>query len=256
MSGVSVEHVDGLVWIRFVRPDRRNAYDHEMAGEVAAAVDASSGEEVLAVVITGSGGSFCAGGALGALRQPDQDDIRTLFRGSLRMFDAIRGCPRPVIAAVNGVAAGGGNELIVACDLAIAARSATFGQTGPRVGSAPVFGATNLMALQIGEKRAKEWSFLCRRYSAADALALGLVNEVVDDDALEDRIRDIGAEVRRLSPRYLEIAKLSSNVWWNTLRDSYVSGMGMLIQAAGSADMVEGATAFLEKRAPQFRGPG
>jgi 2-ketocyclohexanecarboxyl-CoA hydrolase len=256
MSGVSVEHVDGLVWIRFVRPDRRNAYDHEMAGEVAAAVDASSGEEVLAVVITGSGGSFCAGGALGALRQPDQDDIRTLFRGSLRMFDAIRGCPRPVIAAVNGVAAGGGNELIVACDLAIAARSATFGQTGPRVGSAPVFGATNLMALQIGEKRAKEWSFLCRRYSAADALALGLVNEVVDDDALEDRIRDIGAEVRRLSPRYLEIAKLSSNVWWNTLRDSYVSGMGMLIQAAGSADMVEGATAFLEKRAPQFRRPG
>jgi 2-ketocyclohexanecarboxyl-CoA hydrolase len=256
MSGVSVDNVDGLVWIRFMRPDRRNAYDHEMAAEVAAAVDASSGEDVLAVVITGSGGSFCAGGALGALRQPDQDDIRTLFRGSLRMFDAIRGCPRPVIAAVNGVAAGGGNELIVACDLAVAARSATFGQTGPRVGSAPVFGATNLMALQIGEKRAKEWSFLCRRYSAAEALALGLVNEVVDDDALEGRVREIGAEIRRLSPRYLEIAKLSSNVWWNTLRDSYVSGMGMLIQAAGSADMVEGATAFLEKRAPQFRRPG
>jgi len=255
MSGVSVSNQNGLVWIRFERPDRRNAYDHQMAAEVAAAVDASSGEDVLAVVITGSGGSFCAGGALGALRQPDQDDIRTLFRGSLRMFDAIRGCPRPVIAAVNGVAAGGGNELIVACDLAIASRNATFGQTGPRVGSAPVFGATNLMALQIGEKRAKEWSFLCRRYSAAEALALGLVNEVVDDDALEDRIREIGEEIRRLSPRYLEIAKLSSNVWWNTLRDSYVSGMGMLIQAAGSPDMVEGATAFLEKRAPQFRRP-
>ena len=110
MSGVSVDNVNGLAWIRFVRPDRRNAYDHEMAAEVAAAVDASSGEDILAVVITGSGGSFCAGGALGALRQPDQDDIRSLFRGSLRMFDAIRGCPRPVIAAVNGVAAGEGTS--------------------------------------------------------------------------------------------------------------------------------------------------
>jgi 2-ketocyclohexanecarboxyl-CoA hydrolase len=253
MSGVSSEKTDGLVWIRFERPERRNAYDREMAAAVTAAVDEASTEDVLAVVITGSGGSFCAGGALDNLSDPSADALRALFLGSLRMFDAIRACPRPVIAAVNGAAAGGGNELVVACDLAIAARSATFGQTGPRVGSAPVFGATNLMALQLGEKHAKEWSFLCRRYSAEHAERLGLVNEVVDDDRLEDRVREIGEEIRRLSPRYLEIAKQSSNVWWNQLRDSYMSGFSMLIQAVGSPDMIEGATAFLEKRRPQFR---
>ena len=82
-------------------------------------------------MITGVPGSFCAGGALGNLSAPDVTDMRALYRGSLRLFDAIRNCPRPVIAAVNGPAAGGGNELVIACDLAIAAESATFGQTGP-----------------------------------------------------------------------------------------------------------------------------
>ena len=161
-------------------------------------------------------------------------------------------CPRPVIAAVNGAAAGGGNELVVACDLAIAARSATFGQTGPRVGSAPVTGATNVMSVQIGEKRAKELSFLCRRYTAEQALEMGLVNKVVDDDDLDAQVRSWCAEITALSPRYLEIAKVSSNIWWNSARDSFTNGLGMLIQAIGSEDMVEGANAFLEKRPPKF----
>src|SRR4051812_47015974 len=147
--------------------------------------DASSHHSV---VITGSGGSFCAGGALTNLSKPDLAGMRGLYRGSLRLFDAVRNCPRPVIAAVNGAAAGGGNELVVACDLAVAARSATFGQTGPRVGSAPVTGATNVMGIQIGEKRAKELAMLTRRYPAERAKEMGLVNEVVDDDALESTV--------------------------------------------------------------------
>jgi 1,4-dihydroxy-2-naphthoyl-CoA synthase len=171
------------------------------------------------------------------------------------MFDSIRQCPRPVIAAVNGAAAGGGNELVVACDLAIAARSATFGQTGPRVGSAPVTGATNVMSLQIGEKKAKELSLLCRRYTAEQALAMGLVNAVVDDLELESEAERWCAEIAALSPRYLEIAKISSNIWWNAARDSFATGLGMLMQAVGSADMVEGATAFLQKRKPLFPRP-
>jgi 1,4-dihydroxy-2-naphthoyl-CoA synthase len=178
--------------------------------------------------------------------------MRALYRGSLRMFDAIRSCPRPVIAAVNGAAAGGGNEVVVACDLAVAARSATFGQTGPRVGSAPVTGATNVMGIQIGEKRAKELAFLCRRYSADQALGLGLVNAVVDDDRLETEVEAWCEELHQLSPRYLEIAKVSSNVWWNQARDNFAQGVGMLVQAIGSPDMREGAAAFLEKRPARF----
>ena len=96
---------------------------------------------------------------------------------------------------------------------------------------------------------------LCRRYSADQALELGLVNAVVDDDALERAVDDLVAELSVLSARYLEITKISSNVWWNDARDSFSTGLGMLVQAIGSPDMVEGATAFLEKRKPQFPPP-
>ncbi len=116
-----------------------------------------------------------------------------------------------------------------------------------------MLGATNLLGVVIGEKRAKEMSFLCRRYSAEDALRLGLVNAVVPDGELEAEVTRWTDEILGLSPRYLEIAKISSNVWWNACRDSYASGLGMLAQAIGSDDMVEGAQAFMEKRPPRFR---
>jgi 2-ketocyclohexanecarboxyl-CoA hydrolase len=235
------------------RPERRNAYDAPMAHAIADALEDAARHH--SVVITGSGGSFCAGGALTDLSQPDLQNMRGLYRASLRLFDAIRGCPRPVLAAVNGAAAGGGNELVVACDLAVAARSATFGQTGPRIGSSPVTGATNVMGVQIGEKRAKELSMLCRRYPADRALAMGLVNEVVDDADLEPTVEAWCAELAALSPRYLEITKISSNVWWSAARDSFATGLGMLVQAVGSPDMVEGATAFMQKRRPSFPDP-
>jgi 1,4-dihydroxy-2-naphthoyl-CoA synthase len=206
-------------------------------------------------VLTGTGRAFCAGGYLANLADPDPEELRGMFFASLELFDVIRTSPRPVIAAVNGAAAGGGNELVVACDLAIAARSAKLGQTGPRVGSAPVLGGTNLLAISVGEKRAKEISMMCRRYTAEQALQLGWLNAVVDDDDLEAEVTRWADELLALSPRYLEIAKISSNVWWNACRDSYVSGLGMLVQAIGSDDMREGAAAFMEKRAPRFRDP-
>ena len=253
MDSVLVEVKGPAVWIRLNRPERRNAFDPEMSAEIVRALENASSAR--AVVITGSGGSFCAGGSLQKLSTPSVADMRLLYRASLQLFDAIRGCPRPVIAAVNGAAAGGGNELVVACDLALAARSATFGQTGPRVGSAPVTGATNVMGIQVGEKRAKELSLLCRRYSAEHAQAMGLVNAVVEDDQLEATASAWCDELAQLSPRYLEITKVSSNIWWNAARDSFTNGLEALIQAVGSPDMIEGATAFLEKRLPRFPDP-
>lgn len=251
MPAIEVERRDTALWITINRPERLNAYDLDMARTLIAAFEDAAAAD--AVVLTGAGGAFCAGGAIDQLGEPDAEQLRALFTSSLRLVEAIRACPRPVIAAVDGAAAGGGNELVVACDFAIATERSTFGQTGPKVGSAPVLGATNLMAVQIGEKRAKEMSMLCRRYSSAQALELGLVNEVVPDDGLEDGVGRWLAEIDRLSPRYLEIAKISSNVWWNLAKDNMSSGLGMLIQAIGSEDMVEGATAFLEKRKPDFR---
>jgi len=253
MSDVETEWRGDALWIRLNRPERRNAYDPAMAAAMVAAFE--DAPRARAVVITGSGGSFCAGGALTTLSRPTVAEMRSLYAMSMRLFDAVRSCPRPVIAAVNGAAAGGGNELVVACDLAVAARSATFGQTGPRVGSAPVTGATNVMGVQIGEKRAKELALLCRRYSADDAYRMGLVNAVVDDSSLEPTVDDWVGELSVLSPRYLEITKVSSNIWWNAARDSFSSGVGMLVQALASPDMAEGASAFLEKRKPSFPPP-
>lgn len=253
MGEVHVAARGEAVWITFDAPRRRNAFDPEMAARAVAALEDSTSAR--AVVITGAPGAFCAGGALDLLGTPDQAEMRGLYRMSLRLFDAVRNHPRPVIAAVNGAAAGGGNELVVACDLAIAAESATFGQTGPRVGSAPVTGATNVLGVQIGEKRAKEMAFLCRRYSAQQALDVGLVNQVVPDDELVATVDALVEEIATLSPRYLEIAKVSSNVWWNAARDNFLSGLGMLVQAVGSDDMIEGATSFLEKRRPSFPPP-
>lgn len=251
-ADVVVERGGDVGWIRLNRPDRMNAYDMAMGQELIHAVRSLSDAGV--IVLTGSGRAFCAGGYLANLADPDPHELRGMFMVSLDVFDAIRLSPRPVIAAVNGAAAGGGNELVVACDLAIAAEGATFGQTGPRVGSAPVLGGTNLLAMSVGEKRAKEVSFLCRKYSAHQALELGWINAVVPADKLEAEVERWAGELLALSPRYLEIAKISSNVWWNACRDNFVSGLGMLVQAIGSDDMVEGATAFVEKRTPRFPG--
>jgi 2-ketocyclohexanecarboxyl-CoA hydrolase len=251
-ESILYELKDDIAWITLNRPERRNAVDAGMCRELARKLHRAT--EAGVVVLQGAEGSFCAGGNLGNLATPTEAGMRELYAEMFSALQAIRQCPRPVIASVDGAAVGGGNEIVIACDIAIATERAILGQTGPRVGSAPVFGGTNLLAISIGEKRAKEVSFMCRKYSSTAALAMGWINAVVRNDDLVEETLAWANELLELSPRYLEIAKSSSNAWWNACSESYNGGVSALIQAIGSEDMMEGAAAFLERRRPNFRG--
>ena len=165
----------------------------------------------------------------------------------------IRDVPKPVIARVQGYAIGGGNVLATLCDLTIASDKAIFGQVGPKMGSVdPGFG-TAYLARVVGEKKAREIWYLCRRYTAAEALAMGLVNTVVPHDELDTEIARWCAEIMERSPTAIAIAKRSFNADTDNIRG--ISGMGMqaLTMYYASAESKEGVAAFNEKRKPDFR---
>jgi 1,4-dihydroxy-2-naphthoyl-CoA synthase len=164
----------------------------------------------------------------------------------------MRKVPQPIIAAVNGYAIGGGNELVIASDLAIAAEHATFGQTGPRIGSAPIYGATNLLAMTIGEKRSREVVYLCRQYTAREAFELGWINRVVPGAELVSEVDRWCRELLEKAPSYLELSKISSNVWWDMMAPAFAHATQTLLRLAGGEEMTEGASAFMQKRKPDF----
>ncbi len=252
---VKVEKKGGVGWVWFNRPDRYNACDFSMFQEVGWGIrELSEDPTVGVIVLTGAGDkAFCAGGFLKDLQNFSTNDGRKLFNLSQETFNIMRHAPQPVLAAVNGVAVGGGNEFVVCADLAIASDRARFGQAGTRVGSSPVFGANNLMSLQIGEKKAKELCFFSRLYSAQEALEMGLVNKVVPHERLHEEVQAWAEELLDKSPAYLELTKITSNVWWDMLQPAMEHAKQTLLRLAGGPEMTEGASAFMEKRKPNFR---
>jgi dihydroxynaphthoic acid synthetase len=171
------------------------------------------------------------------------------------LHSIIRDIPKPVIAAVNGYAIGGGNVLHVVCDLTIAADTARFGQVGPRVGSVdPGFGTAYLTRV-VGEKKAREIWFLCRQYSAQEALEMRLVNKVVPAAQLMDEARAWAREILAMSPTAIKIAKASF-----AAETDHIKGIGALGGTAlalyyATDEAMEGRNAFLERRKPDFRKP-
>ena len=252
---VKVERRGGVGWVTFNRPDRYNACDFSMFQEVGWGIREMSEDPAIGVIVlTGAGDkSFCAGGFLKDLQNFSTNEGRKLFNLSQETFNIMRHAPQPVIAAVNGVAVGGGNEFVVCSDLAIASDRARFGQAGTRVGSSPVFGANNLMSLQIGEKKAKELCFLSRLYSAQEALEMGLVNKGGPHEKLYEEVQLWAEELLDKSPAYLELTKITSNVWWDMLQPAMEHAKQTLLRLAGGAEMTEGSSAFMQKRKPDFR---
>ncbi len=251
---------DGVARITINRPQRLNAATALTTHELAQAfTEAWMDDDVGVVVLTGSGDrAFCTGGDQSTREAGGYaGSVRTLPLevGWQVVTQLIRSIPKPVIARVNGYAIGGGHVWQVVCDLSIAAETAQLGQAGPRVGSFdPGYGTGDLARL-VGMKRAKEIWYLCRRYTAQQALAMGLVNAVVPSERLDAEVDAWCAELLEKSPTALKMLKYAFHAEVDGTVGVTNLGVGALGLFYGTEESMEGRNAFMEKRKPRFRAP-
>jgi naphthoate synthase len=260
-SGASEQ---GIAKITIARPEVRNAFRPRTVIEISRALeDAREDTSIGVIVLTGEGSdAFCSGGdqrVRGDSGYLDDDQMKgATTHSSVGRFHVtdlhvqIRRLPKPVVAMVAGYAIGGGHVLHLVCDLTIAAENARFGQVGPKVGSFDGGFGAGLLANLVGPKKAKEIWFLCRQYSASEALEMGLVNTVVPLERLEEETVGWCREMLALSPFALRLLKAS----FNAVEDG-LSGVQQLAHDAnllfyGSEEAQEGRNAYREKRKPDF----
>jgi 2-ketocyclohexanecarboxyl-CoA hydrolase len=255
LTDVRYEVEEGLAWITIDRPDRMNSFRARTVDELIGCLKSAwANPEVGVVCLTGAGDrAFCTGGD--QKQRAETGDYGPSESGLFEveyLHRLIREIPKPVVAAVNGYAIGGGHVLHVLCDLSIASSTAEFGQSGPRVGSFDAGFGSAYLARVVGEKRAREIWFLCRRYDAETAERWGLVNRVVAPDELRAEVRRWADEILALSPTALRFLKQSFNadtehmVGFGQLA---FSGLGLFVD---TDEAREGVEAFNEKRPPDF----
>jgi naphthoate synthase len=250
LTDVQYQVSGSVAVITIDRPERRNAFRAHTVGELTEAFRAAwAAREVGAVILTGSGDkAFCAGGDVKERAETgglDSAAIQDLHR-------LIRDLPKPVIAAVNGAAIGGGHVLHVLCDLTVAAEHATFGQTGPRVGSFDAGFGTAYLARIVGEKRARQIWFLVEQFDAETAERWGLVNAVVPADQLMATALAWGERMSGLSPTALRFLKHSFNADTEHLAGVSHLAFDGLDLFSHTTEAIEGAQAFTTKRPPDY----
>lgn len=249
------EQFEGIAKITINRPQVYNAFRPKTNMEMLDAFRiCREREDIGVIVLTGAGDkAFCSGGdqnVKGRGGYVGEDGVPRL--NVLDLHQMIRSIPKPVIAMVNGYSIGGGNVLQVVCDLSIASENARFGQTGPKVGSFDGGFGASYLARCVGQKKAREIWFLCKQYTAREALEMGMVNEVVPFDKLEETTVEWCRTILKRSPLAIRMIKRSLN--------AELDGQHGLMQLAGDATLLyylmdeaqEGKNAFLEKRDPDF----
>lgn len=254
-TDILFDFFEGIARITINRPKVYNAFRPLTNMEMLDAMSiCRKRSDIRVVVLTGIGDkAFCSGGdqhTKGRGGYVGDDGVPRL--NVLDLHAAIRSIPKPVIAMVNGYAIGGGNVLQVVCDLSIASSTARFGQTGPKVGSFDAGFGSSYLARCVGQKKAREIWFLCRQYTAAEALDMGMVNVVVEPDKLEDETVEWCRTIMKRSPLAIRMIKRGLN--------AELDGQQGLMQLAGDATLLyylmdeaqEGRDAFLEKRDPDF----
>jgi 2-(1,2-epoxy-1,2-dihydrophenyl)acetyl-CoA isomerase len=255
MAEVETTRDDAVLTITLNRPDVLNAFNQALHEGLAAALKAASDPEVRAVVVTGAGRGFCVGQDLTEFREAQGDIADRLRAGYHPNVLAVRALEKPVIAAVNGPAAGAGLSFAAACDIRIAAAAATFIPAFINIGLIPDSGGTFFIARLLGPARAFEWMTSGRRLTAAEAQAWGLVSEVVDGDGLSERAAQLAATLAAMPTRAIgKTKRLFDAAPTNTLGEQLELEAQLQSAATQSEDFREGVAAFLEKREPQFKG--
>lgn len=245
---------NGVAEITINRPEVYNAFRGRTCEEMIDAIGKAGWKnDIGVIVICGAGDKAFSTGGDQKAHDGQYDGRGTIGLPVEDLHSVIRDVPKPVIAKVSGYAIGGGNVLVTLCDLAIAADTAVFGQVGPKVGSVdPGFG-TALLSRVVGEKKAREIWYLCRRYTAAQALEMGLVNAVVPAAELDAEVLRWCEEIMSKSPTAIAIAKRSFNADSENIRGIASQGMQALALYYTTDESKEGVNAFIEKRTPEFR---
>ncbi len=258
---VLIENEGAVRTLRLNRPDVLNAFSDDLLERLGKeAKTAARDDSVRCVIITGAGRAFCAGQDLDSVKERMNDPEPTPLGAHLQkrynpLIATLRTMEKPVIAGVNGVAAGAGCSLALACDIRVAAESASFIQSFIKVGLVPDSGATMLLPRLIGMGRAMEMTCTGRKVDAAEALEWGLVNQVVPDNELQAATTKLADKLANLPTRGIGLTKRAFNRGWTADLDDQLAYEAMLqTTASQTEDHIEGVTAFLEKRPPKFKG--
>jgi 2-(1,2-epoxy-1,2-dihydrophenyl)acetyl-CoA isomerase len=252
-----VEKTGSVAIIRLNRPQVYHSFNREMALALQAQLDAcASDETVRAIILTGQGKAFCAGQDLAEVTGPNPPGFLTILSEHYNpIIDRIRNISKPLVAAVNGVAAGAGANIALACDIVVAAESASFIQAFSKIGLIPDSGGTFFLPRLIGFQRASALMMTGDKVSAQEALQMGMIYKVFPDDVFADEVLKLATQLAAMPTFALGKIKAALNEsMTNDLATQLAVEESYQIEAGNSEDYKEGVTAFMEKRKPVFKG--
>ena len=254
---IIVTILNGVCELKLNRPSVYNSFNQAMAFSLQKALDfAELNEEVRAIVITGEGKAFCAGQDLAEAMDPEGPALQSIVKDHYNpIIERIRAIEKPIIAAVNGVAAGAGVNIALACDITIAKKSASFIQAFSKIGLIPDSGGTFFLPRIVGSQKALALMMTGDKISAEQADALNMIYKAVEDDAFETEVKSFSETIAALPTRGLGLTKKAVNASFNnTLTQQLALEEELQTEAGQTYDFREGVNAFLEKRKPEFKG--